>query len=151
MYHADGRTDTKKITVAFRTSAKASNKNDSLSENNFEYLFYVLIIVLYVRLFCFRRNIPVTNTKDLSLPYTKFGQNKRKRSCRNFGKEQYKRRNKDHIKEVKMESTKEPNLHKESKPTCSRKMYNTKSEYPTLKYILKSGTSTPYTVHVWNS
>jgi hypothetical protein len=31
----------KKLTVAFRTSAKAPNKNDSLSENSFECLFYV--------------------------------------------------------------------------------------------------------------
>jgi len=41
LYHADGRTDMKKLTVAFRTSAEAPNKNDSLSENSFECFMFV--------------------------------------------------------------------------------------------------------------
>jgi hypothetical protein len=87
----DGQTDIKKLTVTFRTSAHAPNKNDILSENSFECLFYVhnLIITLCDPLFCFRRNIPVTNRKDLSPPYTKYVQNKRKRPCGRFGREQY--------------------------------------------------------------
>jgi len=55
LFHADGRTDMKNITVAFRTSAKGLNKKDSLSANSFECLLYVgnVIIMLYVPLFCF--------------------------------------------------------------------------------------------------
>jgi len=51
------------------------------------------------------------------------------------------------MKGTKLERTKECNLHKQAKPTYSRKFYKTKSEYPTLNYVLQSDTSTQYAVN----
>jgi hypothetical protein len=68
LFHADRRTDMTKLMVAFSNFAIGPTKSDSLSENSFEYLFYAykVVMMLYVLLFCFRRNIPVINRKDLS-------------------------------------------------------------------------------------
>jgi len=78
LYHADRRTDMKKLTVAFRTSAKKGLIKTTVYQKtvlNVCIMFVTLSSYSTFRCFCFRRNIPVTNRKVLRIPYTKYVQN----------------------------------------------------------------------------